>query len=270
MNLKKPKLLKDQISYLKDEKNIYFDRIDEEEAKDLLLRFNYINIITPFKFYYFIKDNKGFPIKDSLGKHQYPKKTDFSQYFDRYKKERSTYPVIFKNIYEIESNLKSQISYIFLNKYDTSSKDGIIDFIDMLKLNIIANSVPIERKIHMIDDFDEVYSELEISTNHFVSLDKLSLRKISNIFHCITFDDQKLIFSNLKKNNLNLGVNDIEQFKERLFKLVSIRNYVMHCRSLTILCRFYSENSKNLRTDTDRKKYERLIQHLEQNNEKES
>lgn len=62
------------IEYLKNDKKIVFEKIDEDKAKKILLLNNYINVITPFKFKYakFHRENIGTnPYKDISNKHIY-------------------------------------------------------------------------------------------------------------------------------------------------------------------------------------------------------
>ena len=45
---KPAKTLDEQIKYLKENKKVCFNIITEKQAKDILFRYNYINVITPF------------------------------------------------------------------------------------------------------------------------------------------------------------------------------------------------------------------------------
>lgn len=49
---KPAKTLDEQIKYLKENKKVYFNIITEKQAKDILFRYNYINVITPFKHHF--------------------------------------------------------------------------------------------------------------------------------------------------------------------------------------------------------------------------
>lgn len=49
---KPAKTLDEQIQYLKENKRVCFNVIDEKSAKDILFKYNYINIITPFKHHF--------------------------------------------------------------------------------------------------------------------------------------------------------------------------------------------------------------------------
>lgn len=59
MSTYKPaKTLDEQIKYLKENKRVCFNIIDEKHAKDILFKYNYINIITPFKHHFAIVLNR--------------------------------------------------------------------------------------------------------------------------------------------------------------------------------------------------------------------
>lgn len=45
---KPAKTLSEQIEYLEKAKRVRFNVIDKERAKNILFRYNYINVITPF------------------------------------------------------------------------------------------------------------------------------------------------------------------------------------------------------------------------------
>ena len=68
---KPSKTISEQIEYLKTNKNVVFNDISEEEAKDILLKYNYINVITPFKHRFAKLDSKKQVIKDDRGNHIY-------------------------------------------------------------------------------------------------------------------------------------------------------------------------------------------------------
>ena len=51
------KTISEQIEYLNKNKRVQFNCMDKDKAKDKLLEYNYINIITPFK-HKFAKQNE--------------------------------------------------------------------------------------------------------------------------------------------------------------------------------------------------------------------
>lgn len=60
---KPAKTLDEQIKYLKENKKVCFNIITEKQAKDILFRYNYINVITPFKHHFAKLSNKNEVIK---------------------------------------------------------------------------------------------------------------------------------------------------------------------------------------------------------------
>ena len=75
-------------------------------------------------------------------------------------------------------------------------------------------------------------------------------------------DQQKDIHRELKARNLHFGVDNINDYIDKVFTIVSIRNTVMHCNSLEILVRFYNTKDKSLRSPNNRRKYKNLIESL--------
>lgn len=67
---KPAKTLDEQIKYLKENKKVCFNIITEKQAKDILFRYNYINVITPFKHHFAKLSNKNEVIKEN-GNHVY-------------------------------------------------------------------------------------------------------------------------------------------------------------------------------------------------------
>lgn len=65
MSIYKPaKNTQSQIEYLKSNKKITFNSIHEEQARDILFKYNYINVITPYKHRFSKCDKDGNEIKD--------------------------------------------------------------------------------------------------------------------------------------------------------------------------------------------------------------
>lgn len=60
---KPAKTLDEQIKYLKENKKVCFNIITEKQAKDILFRYNYVNVITPFKHHFAKLSNKNEVIK---------------------------------------------------------------------------------------------------------------------------------------------------------------------------------------------------------------
>lgn len=84
-----------QIEYLKKNKKVTFNSIHEQQARDILFKYNYINVITPYKHHFSKFDKDGKEVKID-GKHIYERDVEFSEYFNFFKNERSQYPTIIK------------------------------------------------------------------------------------------------------------------------------------------------------------------------------
>ena len=97
MKFKEPKTIDEQIEYLKQDKRIVFNDISINEAKNVLTKYGYINVISPFKYFFAEKDKNGNVIKEN-GRHVYNRDVDFFEYYSNYLKERSSYAIIYKNI----------------------------------------------------------------------------------------------------------------------------------------------------------------------------
>lgn len=49
LTCKKALTVQEQIDYLKTNKRVTFNEINEDTAKKILLKYNYVNVITPFQ-----------------------------------------------------------------------------------------------------------------------------------------------------------------------------------------------------------------------------
>lgn len=90
---KPAKTLDEQIKYLKENKKVCFNIITEKQAKDILFRYNYINVITSFKHHFAKLSNKNEVIKEN-GNHVYENDVEFSEYYELYKSEREKYHLV--------------------------------------------------------------------------------------------------------------------------------------------------------------------------------
>lgn len=109
---KPAKTLDEQIQYLKENKRVCFNVIDEKSAKDILFKYNYINIITPFKHHFAKLSNKKEVIKEN-GHHVYENNIEFSEYYELYKNERK----IIQSFQKISFSLKQYLNQYFLIGY---------------------------------------------------------------------------------------------------------------------------------------------------------
>lgn len=259
---KKPKSTEKMLEHLYNEKNVRFEgNISKEEAKELLLQYDYINVITPYKFFMCEKENVGGiqkPVK-IRGKHVYKNEVNFDEYYSRYKSERKVYPLLYESIIDFELKLKGIMSYHILNSEQIVDVESYEKFFDKCKLN--SRNYP-NRQKKLNDDFDKLKEASGYISNFFNHFDHMSLKNFSNIFHCLETELKKEVFKDLKKWNASLGQLNIAAFEKKLFTLVSIRNAVMHGNSLTILIRYFDTNTNKFRSSNEKKIFDRIIKYM--------
>ena len=255
-DFKKPLNLNEQIEYLSLNKRVVFNKISKEEAKEFLLRYNYINVITPFKFKFFKKDKDYRPIYNDGNNHIYEFDTDFEEYVKLYKAERSDYKKVFENISYFETQFNAIVSYYVLNHYQISSTGAFDTLISDLKNNAKANLVNKQKTLnHVLPVFDSFKEKLDEFASPYITFDRFTLNDISQIFKYLNNNLRQQIFSELSKYNLNFNYNNCSLFDDFLTRLVKIRNYVYHNSSVTILFRYYNVSTKDLRTSSDERRF---------------
>lgn len=258
--IKYPKTLSGQIKHLRDKKKVVFNVINGKLAENYLLRYNYINLISPFKYNYCeLSENDINVPKKVDGKHIYSKETEFSEYLNRYEEERKSYYKLYRSISVFETHLKSIMTYEIFVTYNIIDEQSFIDFFKQIKVNCYRFP---DREQVMLKDFDDIIKDVYRIKNYFNYFDRLSLKSYSNIFHCLDYDIRGRVFDSLKFFDQSLGVPSMNQFLERLFALVSIRNCVMHSNSMTILIRYFKTETNELRTVSDKKKFMHLVNYL--------
>lgn len=259
---KKPLLLHEQIDYLHLKKNISFDNTNISFAENCLLKYNYINVITPFKHYYALKNSDYQLIKDDNENHIYPKETDFLEYIVRYSNERQVYPTIFQNISTFETNFNSIFTHFTITFYNIDSFERFNSFITSLKLNLVFFDKNYKLKEQISRTINNFENKLNEFNNLYILFDRLSLNDLCNLFRVI---DQKLknkIFKALLEFDKTLKFSDLNTFESKLYIIVGIRNCICHNNSLEILVRFYDFKRADIRSSSDQKAYKRLIEKL--------
>lgn len=260
---KKPLQLSEQTNHLKEFKNIVFENICEKEAQEYLLRNNYINVISPFKYKYAKKDENGIPIKDIKDNHIYENAIEFSTYKKDYEDERKKYIDLFNRISMFEKTFNSIISYNVLTKYNIEDSDKFNEFVDiMFKSAAETKFYPVSEKIHMIEEISRFTSKIAKYNSPYIFFDRLTLSETITIYRLLPYSTKKEIFNKLKSIDCTIHYQSMGQFDEALTRLTKVRNCVYHGNSLTILIRYYDIKNKELRYSTDKRKYETLIKHL--------
>lgn len=262
MNYKQPLSLEQQITYLKNNKRLVYSSIKEDEAMDTLLRNNYINVISPFKYAFAKKDDKGVVIKLN-NKHVYERNVDFAEYKSKYDEERIIYPDLYNKISIFERTFNAVVSYKVLLAYNINNDYNFNLFVNDLLNNVNENSTFNQKeKNHMINRINGFNDELKRYNSPYIFFDRLSLSGIVTVYRLLNNALKVEIFHILKEIDATIGYPSMPQFDEALIRLIQVRNCIYHNDSLTILLRYYRIEDNALRSTTDKKKFNNLIKHL--------
>lgn len=258
MTYKPPLTADKQVEKLATYKRVVYKKISKQKAQDYLIKYNYTDLITPFKYNFCKWKNEKEVDKDSNGNHIYERNVDFKEYLDCYKKERKIYPLIYKNLSEFENIFKSVLAYRVLTFYNITDDIAFDNFIN----DLLSNMGTTPKKISKFDKFygthyREVCSsyfngykhtlEHKYNDNIYVFFENLSLGNSSAIYNCCNTSVQKQIFADLIKYNVSFGFNDYKIFGQKLLIIVKIRNKVYHCSSLQIAIKFHDIKTKEIR-----------------------
>lgn len=253
--MKKPLTIDEQIEHLKSNKNVVFEICNEENAKNILLNNNYIHVITPFKHYFHEKE------KNMDNKHVYLVQTDFQRYYDKYLRERSRYTLLLSNILKFEHQLNSVFSYYVIHYYAVTSNNEfeqmILNFYQEKETITDSLKPSTENAIKEIENLFEKYNK-----NIFLTLNQLSLGRMLLIFRLLPVQVKNQIIQGLNNHQLISGMS-IDQFVQRVFRLQEIRNCLAHNNSLEIRINYFNIENKQLRHDTDIKRYRSLLNKIE-------
>lgn len=267
MEYKKPLTVCEQIEYLKKNKRIAYIIDDKLTAKEVLYTNNYINVISPFKYIFAKKDNTGKPLKNN-GCHVYPRTIDFSEYSQKYYAERSKYPLLYMAISNFETHFNAILSNEILCYYKIDSREQFDTFLDNLKENTSKysfNKVPEKNnniQKHMIAEINKFSDYIEKYNSPYIFMDRLSLSELVAVYKTCDIQLGNKVFSELLKRKMVLDYTRKTDFDNMLTLLIPIRNCIMHSNSITVLTRYYNIKDKELRSQSDKKRYENLISKL--------
>ena len=259
---KTPKTIDEQIKYIADNKRVVFNNISEDAAKNILQKYGYINIITPFK-YKFAKRNPDGTIVKKNGFHVYERDIDFSEYFDAFNKEREKYTKIFSNISSFESTFNSIVAYECIHFYNIKDYANFDAFINELRVNILKNYSGAIRE-HMLRSVSKFYAKMNEYDSIYIFMDRLNLNEVATVFRNIDPSLQEKIFQKLSSLGLTFDNTRMKSFDKALTKVIQIRNCVFHENSLTVLIRYYNVKEKKYRDKPSRSEYNRLVTKLSQ------
>lgn len=260
---KPAKTLSQQIEYLHSTKRVQFNIIDEEKAKKILLRYNYVNVISPFKHHFAKKNEKNEIIKLN-NNHIYERDVEFAEYYNKYKEERLKYPLMIKNIIGFETIFKSILAYNILTNNDLKDHDSLYSFLESIRNNIPLNNKRYNQKriIKLNKSIEHLQDNIDNYADVYCFFDRMTLGESLTVFCGLPYEIQNKIFSDCQKEGISFEVDKTPDFITKTFTLVSIRNCVMHCNSLEILIRFYNPKNKVIRDSNSRKRYISLINYL--------
>lgn len=260
---KKPLTIEQQVDYLEKSKRVVYKEISKEESGEFLYTHNYINVISPFKYHFAKKDDKGNVIKNKLHCHIYESEVDFMQYMNRYCNERTLYPSLYTALSIFESTFNSILSYEVINHYDLRNEKNIELFIQELMQNTLnLKSISFSEKQHMLRTINSFPNSIDKYDSVFIFFDRLSFSELATIYKSINNKISYKIFEAMTSELLNLGYTKKRDFDNSLTTLIQIRNCIMHSNSLTILIRYYNVKKKLLRTAKDKKRYTKIIDQL--------
>ncbi len=255
---KKPLTIEEQIDYLENNKRVVYNDCPKEQAKKILLQYNYINVITPYKHRFALKDNKGVTIRDEKNNHIYERDVDFNEYYQCYCSERTNYPIIYKNIMKFETTFNAVLSYKIIHYYNISSNESFLAFINDLHTNLSFLKSQEKYKPstinHMNAEIDKLIEDMNRYKSIYILMDRISLSTAITIFRSCSIQLRRHIFQTLLSFDSTVGYKTFESFDDFLTRLPSVRNFVCHFNSLEVLVNYLYIPTKKLRTPTDRKK----------------
>lgn len=263
IKLKKTLTIEEQIDYLEKNKRVIYNEISKEDAMNILYKYNYINVISPFKYYFALKDSNGYVIKDKNNSHIYNRDISFSEYYSKYKNERSQYSNLYTALSYFESVFNAIVSNEIICRYNLESIDTFNDFIISLSKNVLKlSNESFKSKQHMLKTISNFKNELSKYNSIFIFFDRLTLSELITVYKSCDKEIGNIIFKSMYDNSLTLGYKKKTDFDNCLNRLIQIRNCIMHSNSITILLRYYSVKDKCLRKSTDRKAYQNIIKNL--------
>lgn len=277
MEYKKPLSTIEQIEYLSKNKRIVFE--ETIKSRDLLLRYNYINVVSPFK-HIFARNNSNDPYKsdrDENHKHIYDRDVRFEEYLEKLNEERSKYSEMYDGLHKFESAYRSIVSNFFLSRFQIDNSDKATRHFEIIKNRFehvefeskFGEEKAIAKRLNIIDSINGIIYRVNGNadrkieeTNIYLVFERLSLKELNAVFFGLPYKWQEEIVKKLSLWKLDFGAKNLYDFKKKAFNLVSIRNSIMHFNSLTILLKYSDYKKGILRERNSRENYIRLINGL--------
>lgn len=277
MEYKKPLSTIEQIEYLSKNKRIVFE--ETIKSRDLLLRYNYINVVSPFK-HIFARNNSNDPYKsdrDEHHKHIYDRDVRLEEYLEKLNEERSKYSEMYDGLHKFESAYRSIVSNFFLSRFQIDNSEKATRHFEIIKNRFehvefeskFGEEKAIAKRLNIIDSINGIIYRVNGNadrkieeTNIYLVFERLSLKELNAVFWGLPYKWQEEIVKKLSLWKLDFGAKNLYDFKKKAFNLVSIRNSIMHFNSLTILLKYSDYKKGILRERNSRENYIRLMNGL--------
>lgn len=277
MEYKKPLSTIDQVEYLKENKRVVFK--DKTQSEDLLLRYNYINVVSPFK-HIFARNNSNDPYKsdrDENHKHIYDRDVRFEEYLEKLSEERRKYSEMYDGLHKFESAYRSIVSNFFLSRFQIDNSEKATRHFEIIKKRFenvefqskFGEERAMAKRLNIIDSINGIIYRVNGNadrkieeTNIYLVFERLSLKELNAVFWGLPYKWQEEIVKKLSLWKLDFGAKNLYDFKKKAFNLVSIRNSIMHFNSLTILLKYSDYKKGILRERNSRENYIRLMNGL--------
>ena len=277
MEYKKPLSTIDQVEYLKENKRVVFK--DKTQSEDLLLRYNYINVVSPFK-HIFARNNSNDPYKsdrDENHKHIYDRDVRFEEYLEKLSEERRKYSEMYDGLHKFESAYRSIVSNFFLSRFQIDNSEKATRHFEIIKKRFenvefqskFGEERAMAKRLNIIDSINGIIYRVNGNadrkiekTNIYLVFERLSLKELNAVFFGLPYKWQEEIVEKLSSWKLDFGAKNLYDFKRKAFNLVSIRNSIMHFNSLTILLKYSDYKKGILRERNSRENYIRLMNGL--------
>lgn len=253
----------EMVDYLEINKNMTFNVVNKDSALEILKRYGYFNVITPFKYYFADKDN--IARSQSLridGKHQYSIEYDFNDWYQKFLDERSRYPQIYKNVVEIKTAFKNVMFNSIYCSYNFANKNEFKDFIlQDCRINAM-NRYNNDEITYINCTLDYIAKEIDLTYSIYYLVGSIGFGDANNIFRCLDTDIQELIIHQLQDLNMAPRPSNPKDFYSRMIIMQKIRNCIMHNDSLEILFRFKIRNRNEYRNNKERLSYIKICKEV--------
>lgn len=155
------------------------------------------------------------------------------------------------------------MAYRILTSTEINDENKLVAYLGSVRLRIPMNSDYSDSRLeHMNNHIKQLEKSISGYADIYCFFDRMSLGVSLTIFSGLDQGLQKQLLKDFKSLGMNFGVKNINDFIDKVFTLVAIRNRVMHCNSLEIHVRYYNPATHKLRKNRNKKKYAKMINEL--------